>query len=189
MDNINEILSSIGVEIPAEKQAEFNKKLIANYKTVAEFSKQAEKITTLEEKLSEGNKALEDLQNSVSDFDGTKKALEDLKAANKNLENEKKEREAAEKAKAEELAVENNINAALNGRKFVNDFTKRSLLAEVSKQLKDQANVGRGAADIFENLVKDSEGIFSNPQEAKPSAPAPKDGAEDSAAKTLKNFF
>ena len=38
MTNIHEILKNYGVEIPADKKAEFDKAVIENYKTVAEVN-------------------------------------------------------------------------------------------------------------------------------------------------------
>lgn len=47
MKNIHTLLSEIGITIPDEKKAEFDKAVLANYKTVAEVEKsQPQEIIT-----------------------------------------------------------------------------------------------------------------------------------------------
>lgn len=39
MENVHEILKKYGVEVPADKKADFDKDMLANYKTVTEVEK------------------------------------------------------------------------------------------------------------------------------------------------------
>ena len=78
MKNIYEILSGIGIEVPEDKKADFDKDLAANYKTVAEVEKKDAKISSLTEQLDtakDGLKAFEgvdvnDLKNQISRLQG-----------------------------------------------------------------------------------------------------------------------
>ena len=45
MKNIVEICKDFGIEIPADKLAEFNKAVAESYKTVAEFEKKVTRLT------------------------------------------------------------------------------------------------------------------------------------------------
>lgn len=44
MQNIHEILKKYGVELPAESNADFDKDIAANYKTIAEHEKKLGKV-------------------------------------------------------------------------------------------------------------------------------------------------
>ena len=37
MKNIHEILATMGIEVPAEKKADLDKELLANYRTLADY--------------------------------------------------------------------------------------------------------------------------------------------------------
>ena len=51
MKNIHEILATMGIEVPAEKKADLDKELLANYRTLADYEKQASKLKLAEEKV------------------------------------------------------------------------------------------------------------------------------------------
>ena len=53
---------------------------------------------------------------------------------------------------------------ALDGKEFVNEFTRNHFVAELKKAIADPANKGKGAAKLFEEMTKDLDGIFRNPQ-------------------------
>lgn len=46
MKNINEILKELGITVPEDKTAEFQKLVAENYKTVAEFDKKVGRLET-----------------------------------------------------------------------------------------------------------------------------------------------
>lgn len=73
-----------------------------------------------------------------------------------------KEKEEAEKKKQESKISENILNA-IGDKKFVNDYTKNSIVSEVKKALGDEKNAGKSIKDLFEEITKDKEGIFENP--------------------------
>lgn len=83
----------------------------------------------------------------------------------KIAEYEQKETERQEKAKADEQdrILTNNILEAIGEKKFVNEYTKDSIVNEVKKALKDTNNAGKSAKDLFESITKDRTDIFDNP--------------------------
>ena len=59
----------------------------------------------------------------------------------------------------------NNINAVFGDKKFVNDFTKNAIMNEIKTALKDNANMGKSAKDLFEEITNGKDGIFINPNQ------------------------
>lgn len=97
MENIEAILKEFGLEVPADKKEQFNKKVAENYKTVKDYNNQKEKLDTAEEKVKNNETAMKDLQAKLDGFkdvdvSGLKEQIETLKA-----ENEKKDKEYAGK--------------------------------------------------------------------------------------------
>lgn len=54
--------------------------------------------------------------------------------------------------------------SALEGREFVNDYTRNYFLGELKKAIQDPANKGKKPADLFADMTKDVDGVFKNPQ-------------------------
>ena len=79
------------------------------------------------------------------------------------LVKENEEREASKKAKEEDDILTNNINTVFGDKKFVNDFTKNAIMNEIKTALKDSANMGKSAKDLFEEITNGKDGIFANP--------------------------
>ena len=67
MKNIIEICKDFGIEIPADKHAEFNKAVAENYKTVAEHEK---KVNRLADDLSAEKKRADDAVETLKGFEG-----------------------------------------------------------------------------------------------------------------------
>ena len=63
MKNIFEILKDYGLEVPEDKKKDFEKAVLENYKTVADYEKQTDKVTSLTDQL---NTAKEEMKK----FDG-----------------------------------------------------------------------------------------------------------------------
>lgn len=52
MKNIFEIMKDYGLEVPEDKKKDFEKAVLENYKTVADYDKQTDKVTSLTDQLS-----------------------------------------------------------------------------------------------------------------------------------------
>lgn len=72
---------------------------------------------------------------------------------------------ANKKAQAEEEILNKNIIEAIGDKKFVNDYTKNYVIDEVKTALKDEANLGKSAKDLFEEITKDKDDMFLNPNQ------------------------
>ena len=62
-----------------------------------------------------------------------------------------------------QFALTKNITSAFGDKKFVNEYTKNAIISDIKTALKDSNNAGKSAKDLFEELTKDKDGIFSNP--------------------------
>ena len=91
--------------------------------------------------------------------------MESLKKKIAEYEQKEADRTAQLKAKEEDDILTNNINQVIADKKFVNDFTKNAIINEIKTALKDSANVGKSAKDLFEEITKDKSDIFTNPNQ------------------------
>lgn len=108
--------------------------------------------------------------------------MENLKSKIAEYEQKEADRTAQEKAKAEYDILTRNINEAVGEKKFVNDFTKNAIIDEIKTALKDSANMGKSAKDLFEEITKDKQGIFENPNPQK-DMPGVDDNVENAVSK------
>ena len=117
-----------------------------------------------------------EIDNYKSTIDGLKEQInkapktdeyETLKT--KIAEYEQKEAERQQKAQAEEQdrILTNNILEAIGEKKFVNEYTKNSIINEIKTALSDTNNAGKSAKDLFESITKDRTDIFENPNQMK----------------------
>lgn len=89
--------------------------------------------------------------------------MESLKSKIAEYEQNEADRTAKQKAKEEDDILTKNINEAFGDKKFVNDFTKNAIMNEIKTALKDSANIGKSAKDLFEEITNGKDGIFDNP--------------------------
>lgn len=92
MKNIHTILSEYGITVPDDKKADFDKAIAANYKTVAEYDKQAGKLTAMTERAETAENTLKGFDGK--DFDAITKERDDWKQKHADLE--KKHQEEAD---------------------------------------------------------------------------------------------
>lgn len=128
---------------------------------MAEFGKdlQAEKERTAaaQRGLDEAKARIGELEKSGGEGAEAMKELSALKA--------KLEKEAEEaRAKAADAQLSEMIRSVFpKERKIVNAYTEEALIAEVKEAMGKAENRGKGAAELFNALTKDREGIFANP--------------------------
>ena len=115
---------------------------------------------------------LERLKKDLADRDSTISSLEaaggDTEAMRWELEvyrQAEAERKKAEKEAETDRILTEAAEQALDGREFVNDFTRAHFVSELKKAISDPANKGRRAAALFEEMTRDLDGIFKNPQQ------------------------
>lgn len=93
MKNILEIMKEFGLEVAEGKQKDFEKSVLDNYKTVAEFDKQKGKLETAEEKLKTSDGTIEELSKQLDGFKDVdvtalKTKITELETANSTIESE-----------------------------------------------------------------------------------------------------
>lgn len=128
--------------------------------------------------ITEAKEKTQDLENKVKEYESKIEELsskaEDNTKVQEELDNLKKsiaENEARAKAKAEDDALTKNITSAFGDKKFVNEYTKNAIISDIKTALKDSNNAGKSAKDLFEELTKDKEGIFDNPNKGVSTPP------------------
>lgn len=97
--------------------------------------------------------------------------IESLKSKIAEYETNETKRIEAEKQKALDDSLTTNILNAIGDKKFVNDYTKNAIISDIKSSLKDSSNAGKSAKDLFEELTKDKEGIFDNPNKGVSTPP------------------
>lgn len=135
-----------------------------NYVTVAERDEKAKRAETYRTQV-------EDLTAKVAELEASDEtqALRDKVA---EFEAAEAERVAAEQAAARRKGYEDEFAKALDGRSFVNDRTRDSVLAEAIA--KRETNPDMGMDKVLEAITADADGLFANPQQdagAKPKQP------------------
>ena len=118
----------------------------------------------------EAKEKTQNLENKVKEYEAKIGELSSKAETNtkvqEELDNLKKsiaENEAKAKAKAEDEILTKNITSVFGDKKFVNEYTKNAIISDIKTALKDGNNAGKSAKDLFEELTKDKDGIFSNP--------------------------
>ena len=108
MKNIHTILSEIGISIPDDKKADFDKAVAENYKTSAEFEKKVNRLTDdLETEKKRADTAVETLKGfEGKDFDAITRERDEWKKKHDDLEaSHKKEQEDREFSATLEAAI------------------------------------------------------------------------------------
>lgn len=83
-----------------------------------------------------------------------------------------KDKEKREEEKKQEALLDEKVQTVLKDKQFVNDYTKSAIVNEIKTSLRKDTSAN--IDDLLNELVKDKEGIFINPN-------APKDIPETNA--------
>lgn len=165
MKNIFAIMKEYGIEVPEDKQKEFEKSVLENYKTVADYDKQKDKLDQANETITANDTAMKDLKAKIDEFKDV-----DVTALNtriKELEEEKGN-------------IESDYQAKLADRDF-NDILKDSISAANGRNSKaiaalldiDTLKTSKNQKDDIAAAIKalteaeDSKMLFGEP-DAKP---------------------
>ena len=116
------------------------------------------------EEISEYKSTIDDLKEQIKNAPKSDE-LESLKGKIADYEQKEADRIAKQKAKEEDDILTKNIVEVIGDKKFVNDYTKNSIINEVKIALKDNANLGKSAKDLFEQITNGKDGIFANPNQ------------------------
>lgn len=91
MKNILTILKELGIEIPKDKEESLNTAVGENYKPVADYDKQKEKLDAANEKIKANDTAMKDLQEKLDGFkdvdvSGLNQRIKDLEVEKDNIQ-------------------------------------------------------------------------------------------------------
>lgn len=117
----------------------------------------SERLARLKNDLSQRDETIKKLEEASGDIEATREELRRYK------EEEAARKKAEEEAETDRILTEE-AEQALDGIEFVNEFTRNHFVAELKKAIADPANKGKGAAKLFEEMTKDMDHIFRNPQ-------------------------
>lgn len=120
-------------------------------------NEQKEEIESLKQQIAEKDETIANLEKAKGDADSMQKELDRYKQA-------EADREKAEKEAQMDAILTQTAESALEGREFVNDYTRTYFLGELKKAIQDPANKGKKPADLFADMTKDVDGVFKNPQ-------------------------
>lgn len=128
------------------------------YVAKGKFSDQAKELESLRTQLAEKDQTIAGLEKAGGDAKKVAEELEKYKQA-------ESERKKAEKEAETDQILTAAAEQALEGKEFINDYTRAHFVAELKKAIADPANKGKSPAKLFEAMTKDADGIFKNPQQ------------------------
>lgn len=91
MKNILTILKEMGIEVPKDKEESLNNAVADNYKPVADYDKQKEKLDAANETIKANDTAIKDLQTKLDEFkdvdvSGLNQRIKDLETEKENIQ-------------------------------------------------------------------------------------------------------
>lgn len=149
MKTIYEILKAIGIEVPEDKKADFDKAWKENYRTKVEFDNAAKKRDEYKE-------SLETVQGKLKDFEGVD--LEDLRGQIQTLTTNLQNERDARKNDEARFNLERTIESFMGEKKFVNSLTAENIRGKLLDELEKDSAKGKSIDDIFTALISDKDG-------------------------------
>lgn len=162
MQNIEAILTELGIEVPADKKENLTKKVMENYVTKAENEKKLGKVETDRNTWKE---KAETAETTLKGFEGV-----DLDTMQKELSDWKKKAEDAEKdaqAKLYERDFSDALKTEFEEIKFSSEAAKRAIMSEVKEaglKLKDGKILGLNDL-IIQMKEKDASAFVDDEQQ------------------------
>lgn len=163
MQNIEAILSEMGIEVPEDKKADLTKKVAENYVTKAEHEK---KLGRAETDRDNWKQKAETAETTLKGFEGV-----DLETMQRELSDWKRKAEDAEK-NAQAQIYERDFADALKNEfeniKFSSEAAKRAIMAEVKEaglKLKDGKILGLN--DLISQMKEKDASAFIDEEQQK----------------------
>lgn len=163
MQNIEAILTELGIEVPADKKENLTKKVSENYITKAEHKKKLGKVETDRDTWKE---KAETAETTLKGFEGV-----DLETMQKELADWKQKAENAEKdaqAKLYERDFADALKTEFEGIKFSSEAAKRAIMAEAKDaglKLKDGKILGLN--DLITQMKEKDASAFVDDEQIK----------------------
>ena len=153
MKNIMDICKDFGIEIPADKHAEFNKAVAENYKTIAEHEK---KVNRMADDLAAEKKRADDAVETLKGFEG-----KDFDAITRERDEWKTKHDnavAAHQKEQEEREFNEMLSSAISETKGKNTKAITALLD--LDALRKSKNQEKDIKAALEGVKKDNEYLF-----------------------------
>ena len=120
MKNIFDIMKEFGIEVPEDHKKDFEKAVLENYKTMADYDKQTEKLNKANDTIKASDAAMKDLQTKLDEYKDV-----DVSALNQRITD----------LETEKGNIESDYKRKLAERDF-NDLIKEGIAAAHGKNVK-----------------------------------------------------
>lgn len=120
MKNIFDIMKEFGIEVPEDHKKDFEKAVLENYKTMADYEKQTEKLNKANDTIKASDAAMKDLQTKLDEYKDV-----DVSALNQRITD----------LETEKGNIESDYQKKLAERDF-NDLIKEGIAAAHGKNVK-----------------------------------------------------
>ncbi len=158
MKNIHEILKELGIEIPEDKKADFDKAVNENYKTVAEVDKIRAARDTYKA-------SLDDAQKTLKSFEGVN--VDELKGEIIKLQNDLTTKDNEYQQKLADMEFESDLESAISASGAKNTKAVRALLdidaLKASKNRKDDIKTALDKTKTDNDYLFKSDEPIHNP--------------------------
>ena len=150
-------------------------------KAITKKDKELETLTGLKNELEE---KVNTYETKINEFNESAKDNADWKLKYEELQTSIKEQEAKKEAEEADKLLTNNINALFEGKVFTSEYARSGLLNDIKNGLNKPENKGKGIQDLFDELTKDKNDIFANPNQQK-DMEAMGDSEQDNVEKSM----
>lgn len=140
MQNYEQILKECGVVIPEDKKEPLRKAMNQNYKTIADYNKQVEKIKRYQSEIEEAQRKQAENQEAV----GLKEQIE-------TLERQIQEEKDARAKENNQRANKENLRKFFSGKKFINSITENEVNRQMLEALEEDNT--RSIEEVFDEIV------------------------------------
>ena len=181
MKNIIDICKDFGIEIPADKHAEFNKAVAENYKTVAEHEK---KVNRLTEDLNAATKRADTAEETLKGFEG--KDFDAIIKDRDEWQRKHNELVATHKKETEEREFNEGLSAAITEAKGKNAKAIMALL-DLDK-LRGSRNLDKDIKAALDSLRTENGYLFED-NGGKPAFTQPNDNGGKGTTATVKDIM
>lgn len=160
MKNIFEIMKEYGLEVPEDKKKDFEKAVLENYKTVADYENQTQKLETANSTIRANDAAIADLKKELDAFKDV-----DVTALNQRISTLETEKANIEKEYNDKIAdrdFQDNVKGMIAKYKGKNEKAIMALLD--MDALKTSKNQNEDLEKAFKTLAEaeDSKMLFEN---------------------------
>lgn len=175
MKNIHTLLSEIGISVPEDKKAEFDKGFAENYKTSAEFEKKVSRLTA---DLEDANTRADTAEEALKGFDGIDPA--NVKAQLEEANRKVKEAQESAERKIAERDFNDTLKAELENVKFTSAAARKAVEAEIrAAGLKHKNGKILGLSDLLEQIKKEDASAFVDEAQDEANRNAPRFAAKN----------